>query len=94
MHFTAGVFLRILYHLYGIEYLDISFVIDKVLSDPNPIGQNVNSRNKKSQEIIEYESLDMAPKLTAFELMDENNENLKVNLRYTGSSPSNPAEGR
>ncbi|AKB45234.1 MAG TPA: hypothetical protein PKJ75_06505 [Methanosarcina vacuolata] len=35
----------------------------------------------------------MAPKMTVFELRDENNENLKVHLEYTGSSPSNLAEG-
>ena len=35
----------------------------------------------------------MTPKMTVFELRDENNENLKVHLEYTGSSPSNLAEG-
>lgn len=35
----------------------------------------------------------MVPKMTVFELRDENNENLKVHLDYTGSSPSNLAEG-
>jgi cytochrome c-type biogenesis protein CcmE len=31
--------------------------------------------------------------MMVFELRDENNENLKVHLNYTGSSPSNLAEG-
>jgi cytochrome c-type biogenesis protein CcmE len=94
--FTAGVFLRVLYHLYGIESSDNRFVIDKVLSDPQTqIGQKTNPRNNiKSQKIIQYENLEMTPKLTAFELRDENNENLKVHLEYTDNSPSNFAEGK
>lgn len=31
--------------------------------------------------------------MTIFKLRDENNENLKVHLEYTGSSPSNLVEG-
>ncbi|WP_292387883.1 cytochrome c maturation protein CcmE [Methanosarcina sp. UBA5] len=32
--------------------------------------------------------------MTVFELRDENNENLKVHLKYTGCFPSNFAEGK
>jgi cytochrome c-type biogenesis protein CcmE len=44
--------------------------------------------------IVEYGSLKVAPEMIAFKLRDENNENLKVNVEYTGNLSSNLAEGK
>ena len=87
LSFIAGVFFI---GLYGIGSSDGYLTLSELLSDPQVhIGQNVNS-----MEIVEYGSLEVALKRTVFELRDENNENLKVHVEYTGNLPSNLAEGK
>jgi cytochrome c-type biogenesis protein CcmE len=85
--FIAGVFFT---GIYGIDSSDSYFTVSELLSDSNAhIGQNVNVMG-----IVEYGSLEVAPEMTAFKLKDENNENLKVNVEYTGNLSSNLAEGK
>jgi cytochrome c-type biogenesis protein CcmE len=85
--FIAGVFFT---GIYGIDSSDSYFTVSELLSDSNAhIGQNVNVMG-----IVEYGSLEVAPAMTAFKLKDENNENLKVNVEYTGNLSSNLAEGK
>ncbi len=85
--FIAGVFFT---GIYGIDSSDSYFTVSELLSDSNAhIGQNVNVMG-----IVEYGSLEVAPGMTAFKLKDENNENLKVNVEYTGNLSSNLAEGK
>jgi len=52
-------------------------------------GQKVNVIG-----IVEYSSLESSPGATSFELMDENNENIKIRVEYIGDLPSNLQEGK
>lgn len=85
--FIVGVFFT---GLYGIDSSDSYFTVSELLSDSNAhIGQNVNVMG-----IVEYGSLEVAPEVRVFKLRDENNENLKVNVEYTGNLSSSLAEGK
>ena len=76
--------------LYGIDLKDGYLTVSEILSNSNAyIGQNVNVMG-----VVEYGSLEVAPEMIAFKLRDENNENLKVDVEYTGNLSSNLAEGK
>ena len=76
--------------LYGIDFKDGCLTVSEIFSNPNAyVGKNVNV-----MEIVEYGKLEVAPKMTAFKLRDGNNENLKVDVEYTGNLSSNLAEGK
>jgi cytochrome c-type biogenesis protein CcmE len=74
--------------LYGVDssgYLSVS----EILSDPQAhLGQEVNAMG-----IVEYGSIEMVPGITLFKLRDEDVENLRVRVKYTGDLPSNLVEG-
>jgi cytochrome c-type biogenesis protein CcmE len=69
-----------------VGYLTASKIMSDLQARP---GQNVNVVG-----VVEYESLEVTPDMKVFELTDENNENLKVRVEYTGSLPSNLAKGK
>ena len=84
----AFIFAVSIVGLYGVDssgYLSVS----ELLSDPLAhVGQEVNAMG-----IVEYGSLETVPGMTLFELRDEDAENSKVRVEYTGDLPSNLAEG-
>jgi cytochrome c-type biogenesis protein CcmE len=83
----AGVFFT---GLYGINSSDGYLTVSELVLDPQAhTGQNLNVMG-----IVEYGSLKETPETKVFELRDENNENFKVHVEYTGSLPSSLAEGK
>lgn len=85
--FVAAV---VLTGLYGVDLSEGYLMVSELVSAPQAhVGEEVNAMG-----IVETGTLEMIPGLTSFELRDEEDENSRIRVEYTGELPSNVVEGK